>query len=148
MTPLRRRMLEDMQIRNLARCASRRRAGARYQRTRRGARKHAARQAAWRRRRACAGGEKVTHQGYSGAAALITVAAHLEATTNESTDAEPSPKAKHVSMTWAQRLKRVFAIDIERCRRCGGRLKVIASIEEPALIERYPLPSRAAGRGG
>jgi hypothetical protein len=24
----------------------------------------------------------------------------------------------------------------ERCRRCGGRLKVIASIEEPALIER------------
>jgi len=45
-------------------------------------------------------------------------------------------RAKHVGMTWAQRLKRVFAIDIERCRRCGGRLKVIASIEEPALIER------------
>ena len=39
-------------------------------------------------------------------------------------------------MTWAQRLKRVFAIDLERCGRCGGRLKVIASIEEPALIER------------
>jgi hypothetical protein len=28
----------------------------------------------------------------------------------------------------------MFAIDIERC--CGGRLRVIASIEEPALIER------------
>ncbi len=39
-------------------------------------------------------------------------------------------------MSWAQRLKRVFAIDIEHCRRCGGKLKVIASIEEPALIER------------
>ena len=39
-------------------------------------------------------------------------------------------------MTWAQRLKRVFAIDLERCGRCGGRLKVIANIEEPALIER------------
>jgi hypothetical protein len=26
----------------------------------------------------------------------------------------------HVSMTWAQRLKRVFAIEIETCRRCGG----------------------------
>jgi len=49
---------------------------------------------------------------------------------------EPSPAAKHVRMTWAQRLKRVFAIDIECCRRCGGKLKVIASIEEPALIER------------
>jgi hypothetical protein len=38
-------------------------------------------------------------------------------------------------MSWARRLKRVFAIDIERCRRCGGRLEVIASIEEPALIK-------------
>jgi hypothetical protein len=33
-------------------------------------------------------------------------------------------------------LKRVFAIEIERCGRCGGKLCVIASIEEPALIER------------
>lgn len=36
----------------------------------------------------------------------------------------------------AQRLKRVFAIEIEVCRRCGGKLRVIASIEEPATIER------------
>jgi hypothetical protein len=40
------------------------------------------------------------------------------------------------ALTWAQRLKRVFAIDIEVCRRCGGRLRVIASIEDPAVIER------------
>ncbi len=39
-------------------------------------------------------------------------------------------------MTWAQRLKRVFAIDIDTCRRCGGTLRVIASIEEPQVIER------------
>jgi hypothetical protein len=42
----------------------------------------------------------------------------------------------HATMRWAQRLKRVFAIEIERCVSCGGRLEVIASIEEPALIER------------
>jgi hypothetical protein len=30
----------------------------------------------------------------------------------------------------------VFAIDIEVCRRCGGKLRVIASIEEQATIER------------
>jgi hypothetical protein len=30
----------------------------------------------------------------------------------------------------------VFAIEIERCRGCGGPLEVIASIEDPALIER------------
>ena len=40
------------------------------------------------------------------------------------------------SLTWAQRLRRVFAIDIDTCQRCGGRLRVIASIEEPAVIER------------
>jgi hypothetical protein len=40
------------------------------------------------------------------------------------------------AMSWAQRLKRVFAIDIETCRQCGGQLRVIASIEQPAVIER------------
>jgi hypothetical protein len=30
----------------------------------------------------------------------------------------------------------VFDIDIERCPRCGGNLKIVAAIEEPALIER------------
>lgn len=43
---------------------------------------------------------------------------------------------RHQSMTWAKRLKRVFAIEIERCWRCGGKLRVIASIEDEALIER------------
>ena len=39
-------------------------------------------------------------------------------------------------MTWVQRLKRVFAIAIETCPHCGGTLRVIACIEEPALIAR------------
>jgi len=39
-------------------------------------------------------------------------------------------------MSWSKRLKRVFGIDIEACARCGGKLKVIASIEEPAVIAR------------
>jgi hypothetical protein len=34
---------------------------------------------------------------------------------------EPPTPAEHgASMTWAQRLKRVFPIDIEICRACGG----------------------------
>ena len=37
-------------------------------------------------------------------------------------------------MTWMQRLKRVFDIDIEVCACCGGHVKVIASIEDPAVI--------------
>lgn len=38
---------------------------------------------------------------------------------------------RHVAMTWAQRLKRVSGIDIDQCARCGGKLEVIVSIEEP-----------------
>jgi hypothetical protein len=48
-------------------------------------------------------------------------------------------------MNWARRLKRVFGIEIERCARCGGRLRVIASIEEPELIERILAYRRERG---
>jgi len=37
-------------------------------------------------------------------------------------------------MKWARRLKRVFGIEIEDCARCGGRPRIIASIEEPEVI--------------
>jgi Zn-finger nucleic acid-binding protein len=29
-------------------------------------------------------------------------------------------------MGWAQRLKRVFGIEIDTCQRCGGTLSIIA----------------------
>ncbi len=45
-------------------------------------------------------------------------------------------KSNVYAMTWAQRLKRVFAIDIEKCEKCGGKLKVIASIEDPDVISK------------
>ena len=49
---------------------------------------------------------------------------------------QENPKPKAYSMTWAQRLKRVFAIDIEKCEKCGGKVKIIASIEDPEVIEK------------
>ena len=48
-------------------------------------------------------------------------------------------------MNWARRLKRVFGIEIEQCVRGGGRLKVIASIEEAELIERILTHRRERG---
>jgi hypothetical protein len=50
-------------------------------------------------------------------------------------------------MTWAQRLKRVFNIDIEICNRCGGAVKIIACIEDPVVIEKIltHLDRKAAG---
>ena len=40
----------------------------------------------------------------------------------------------HAAMTWAQRLKRVFNIDIETCEKCQGPVRIIACIEDPAAI--------------
>ena len=58
----------------------------------------------------------------------------------------PTPVEPRASMTWAQRLKRVFNIDIEICNRCGGRVKIIACIEDPVVIEKIltRLDSKAA----
>jgi len=43
---------------------------------------------------------------------------------------------RRAAMTWAQRLKRVFNIDIEICSECGGAVKVIACIEDPVVIKK------------
>jgi hypothetical protein len=53
-------------------------------------------------------------------------------------------------MGWARLLKRVFGIDLEHCPQCGGEFKIIAAIEEPAVIVRIlthlGLPARAPPR--
>ena len=47
-----------------------------------------------------------------------------------------SPAQSRAAMTWAQRLKRVFNIDIQTCSQCGGNVRVIACIEDPAVIKK------------
>ena len=53
-------------------------------------------------------------------------------------------------MGWARLLKRVFDLDLEHCPQCGGEFKIIAAIEEPAVIVRrlthLGLPARAPPR--
>ena len=58
-----------------------------------------------------------------------------ENTSDPSADlaAAPGPSAP-ARMSWARLLKRVFKIDIECCPHCGGRVKIIAAIEDPAVI--------------
>ena len=63
----------------------------------------------------------------------VTLARRGRRKTEAANETAPAP---HVSMTWAQRLKRVFKIDIETCEHCGGAVKVIASIEDPIVIKK------------
>ncbi len=56
----------------------------------------------------------------------------------------------HPMQDCARLLKRVFDIDLEHCPQCGGELRSIAAIEEPAVIVRIlthlGLPARAPPR--
>lgn len=47
---------------------------------------------------------------------------------------DQTPAERHAAMTWAQRLKRVFDIDIDTCCECGGDVKIIASIASRYLL--------------
>ena len=54
---------------------------------------------------------------------------------NVSAHDEPrSPEQKRRAMSWAQRLKRVFSIDVTTCAHCGGAVRIVASIEDPKAI--------------
>jgi len=48
---------------------------------------------------------------------------------------EKTPTESRRAMGWAKRLKRVFNIDVEVCRHCDGRVKVLACIEEQPVID-------------
>jgi hypothetical protein len=73
----------------ISRRDSNRRAGARYQRTRRGARAHAARQQAWRDRER----QKVTQQGCAPTAPVFTmsITADMAAIENDNAPSTPEP---------------------------------------------------------
>ena len=54
----------------------------------------------------------------------------------QGTNSAESPVNEHREMTWAQRLKRVFNIDITICSRCGKAVRIVASIEDPLVISK------------
>ncbi len=54
----------------------------------------------------------------------------------KSPEKQATKSGKSSSMNWAGRLKRVFGMDIEVCSECGGKLKVISSIEGPEVIKK------------
>jgi hypothetical protein len=66
--------------------------------------------------------------------------------------AEPSPTPDGTTLrprrlAWADLLRRVFAVDVLECPRCGGRMRLLAAIHPPdatqAILECLELPSRA-----
>ncbi len=92
--------------------------------------------------------------------ALVTPSKRGKGNSARASDEPPTPAERRASMTWAQRLKRVFNIAIETCQACGGAVKVmptalatlagqaLACIEDPVVIKKIldHLKDRAAAR--
>jgi hypothetical protein len=58
-----------------------------------------------------------------------------EADTNEA-DAQETARRRARGQSWAALMRRTFGIDVLACPRCGGRLRLIALIEQAAVIDR------------
>ncbi len=46
----------------------------------------------------------------------------------------PQALKRRKNIPWSKLLARVFGIDVETCLKCAGKIKIIASIEEPEVI--------------
>jgi len=75
-------------------------------------------------------------------------------TSSESVDAaiaegaqQESEEQRRSNYSWAQLMRRVFAIDVLQCDQCGGVMRLIAAIHSPEatrkILDCLGLPSRA-----
>jgi hypothetical protein len=69
-----------------------------------------------------------------GRGATTNVAANADGTSTQPACDDRSPEEHRRSMTWAQRLKRVFNVDVQTCERCGGHARIVAAVEEPQAV--------------
>jgi hypothetical protein len=51
-------------------------------------------------------------------------------------EAAMADRARPRYRAWAELMRRAFEADVLVCPRCGGRMTVLATIEDPAVIER------------
>ena len=59
----------------------------------------------------------------------------------------PAAPARRRRLAWSALLQRVFRVDVLECPRCGGRMRILAAIHQPAVARRIlaclGLPARA-----
>ena len=54
------------------------------------------------------------------------------------------PPSIPCNWTWAALMRRAFALDVLACPRCGGRLRVIATVEDPVGVRQILAARRPA----
>ncbi len=99
--------------------------------------------AAWRPRIIPTSHENSSESGPSPAA--VPQSSTMPNVKAESASCKPaSPRQRNY--TWAQLMRRVFLLDVIKCERCGGQMKILAAIHPPdttaKILECLGLPSR------
>ena len=60
----------------------------------------------------------------------------------------PAPQAGRHHWAWAQLMERAFDVDVLACPRCAGRLRLVATVEDPhairAILESLGVPAEAS----
>jgi hypothetical protein len=59
-------------------------------------------------------------------------------------EAPQNPSRPLRNWTWAALMQRAFALDVLACPRCGGRLRVIATVEDPLAVRQILAARRPA----
>jgi hypothetical protein len=59
----------------------------------------------------------------------------VPAAEHDSQDQVAAPK--RYRLKWSTLLARVFKIDVETCPKCGGKMKIVAALTDPASIRQY-----------
>lgn len=71
-----------------------------------------------------------------------------EAAADDSTEPAWVPALPPRNWTWAALMRRAFALDVLACPRCGGRLRVIATVEDPVAVRQILAARRRVGTLG
>jgi hypothetical protein len=66
----------------------------------------------------------------------LVVPAPAPATPSTAADPERPPLSKRKRLSWAELLKRVFAIDAVVCPRCGGPRRLIATLTDGPTVRK------------
>ena len=61
-------------------------------------------------------------------------AASRDPATTVSVEEPPPPAARKWS--WPALMRHTFGVDVWACARCGGRMRVVATIEDPVVIRK------------
>jgi hypothetical protein len=63
-------------------------------------------------------------------------ASHVERSVEPDEDASRAKPSRAGAYQWAELMRRTFGFEVLACPRCGGRLRLVALIEEASVVQR------------